>query len=203
MKIENVDDIVFVLAFFIPGFICLSVRNQFIASRAIEKEDKLFRYLTATAFNYAFSFPMIYILLYNEYLREKYWLSAFGWAYVLLISPMILGVLGVVASHKGFAQRISQKLGLRLIHFAPTAWDWQFGRLTEPSWVLVRLADGSEVAGLFGGQSMASSERDSRDLFIEKVYNVAQTGSWSEAENSGGIYIPHGQIKSIEFWPAT
>ncbi len=203
MEIKSVTDLYFVFAVFVPGFIMLSVRSQFIVSSGAEKESLLLKYLIATSFNYAFSSWLIYLLAYNSYLRSNLTLSAVSWLYVLFVSPIILAVISAVISQKSIVRWLLLKTGLDVIHVVPTAWDWRFGRMRSPRWVLVRLSDGSKVAGYFGLLSMASSERDARDLFIEKVYKIKNRGPWTEVPGNDGVYIPHGEIRTIEFWPTS
>jgi hypothetical protein len=66
--------------------------------------------------------------------------------------------------------------------------------------VLITLADGTEIAGFFGGRSMASSEQEHKDIYIEQVYTVpSDGGSWEAVEGSLGMYVDGSKIVYIEF----
>jgi len=70
---------------------------------------------------------------------------------------------------------------------------------TGSCFVLVTLKDSTEIAGFFGLNSMASSDLNRRDIYIEKVYKVPADGSpWTEVEGSLGIHIDGSQISCVE-----
>ncbi len=90
-------------------------------------------------------------------------------------------------------------LMLTPINPIPTGWDWVFSG-TGPCFVLVTLRDGKEIAGYFGHNSMASSDPNRRDIYIEKVYTVPSDGSrWAEVEGTRGMHIDGSQISRVEF----
>jgi hypothetical protein len=90
-------------------------------------------------------------------------------------------------------------LGLRPINPIPTGWDWIFSR-TGRCFVLITLKDGREIAGWFGSKSMASSDPERKDIFIEKLYTVPDDGSpWTEVAGNLGIQVDGSQIAFIEF----
>ena len=81
----------------------------------------------------------------------------------------------------------------------PTGWDWIFSR-TEECYVIVTLKDGTEVAGYFGTNSMASSDPDRRDIYLEKVYKIPEDGGiWEIVDGSLGIHIDGSEIALVEF----
>ena len=62
------------------------------------------------------------------------------------------------------------------------------------------LTDGTQVAGYFGARSMASSDPERKDIFLEEAYTVPDDGTpWEAVAESLGAYIEGSQISSIEF----
>jgi hypothetical protein len=120
------------------------------------------------------------------------------WCVVIGVVPLLLALVSAYAVQRDWASRIFARLRLRSISPIPTGWDWIFGR-TEPCYMVVKLKDGTEIAGYFGAHSMASSDPSSRDLFIEKVYRIPDDGPWQPAERSGGVWVDGSQISSVEF----
>jgi hypothetical protein len=88
---------------------------------------------------------------------------------------------------------------LRSINPIPTGWDWIFST-TEPCYVLITLTDDTEIAGYFGSRSMASSDPDRKDIYIERVYKIPDDGRpWAEVDGSLGMHVDGSQIAYIEF----
>jgi hypothetical protein len=81
----------------------------------------------------------------------------------------------------------------------PTGWDWIFST-TEPCYVLITLNNGTEIAGYFGDRSMASSDPEHKDIYIELVYKVPEDGgTWEAVDGSLGMHIDGTNTAYIEF----
>ncbi len=66
--------------------------------------------------------------------------------------------------------------------------------------MLITLTGGTEIAGYFGRRSMASSDPERKDIYIERVYTVpADGGPWQEVERSLEMLVNGSQIAYIEF----
>lgn len=198
MKLESLPDLYFVLAVFVPGFIYNGVLRQFVPLyESTQKETILVKLLTATAFNYALCSPLIYPLYRPDLVGNTGRLAI--WVFVILGAPIILALV-----RAGFVQHDSfgwlfEMLKLTPINPIPTGWDWMFSR-TGPCFLLITLRDGKEIAGYFGSKSMASSDPNRRDIYIEKVYTVPTDGSrWAEVEGTLGMHIDGSQISRVEF----
>lgn len=204
MKLEKFANLYFVVSVLIPGFIYTGVVGSFIPSRgAKEKEILLLRYLTATAFNYALCSPLIYLLAFGLIFPTRPAGQAFCWFSIVFISPVILAVVRARIVQKDGFRWLYTLLGLRPISPIPTGWDWIFST-TDPCFVLVTLADGTEIAGYFGTRSMASSEPEHKDIYIERVYKVPTDGApWQQVEGSLGMHIDGTKIAYIEFKEAS
>jgi Family of unknown function (DUF6338) len=201
MKFETAADLYFIVAVFVPGFVFDAVLSKFVPRHSSTlRELVLLRLLTATAFNYAVCSPVIYLLVTGALFANSPWWQGLTWSVVIFVVPIVLALIVAKASQKGFLALVARKLRLRSINPIPTGWDWIFSR-TAPCYLLVTLRDGAEVAGYFGGQSMASSDRDRKDLYLERVFVVPARGPWRPIEPPSGIYIEGSQIAFIEFRP--
>jgi hypothetical protein len=199
MKLENISDLYFVLSVFVPGFIYDGMLRQFVPLHSTTHRETIFlRLLTATAYNYALCAPIIYLCLYRSDLVGPYWRLA-AWFVVIFIAPIMFAIIRAMFLQTTKFDWIFRFLGLRPINPIPTGWDWIFSR-TNPCYVLVTLTAGREIAGFFGTKSMASSDPERRDIFIEKLYTVPADGStWVEASGNLGIQVDGNQIAFIEF----
>ena len=101
-------------------------------------------------------------------------------------------------SQRAIVRRLLARYGVFTVHPVPTAWDYVFSHLTG-SWVLVTLADGSTVAGVFSARSFASSEAAERDLFLEQLYKIEDDGPWQPVPMNRGVWIRGDAIRAIEF----
>lgn len=192
---QNIHDLHFVLFFFIPGFIYIGVLSNFVPIyRESDKPTIFMKYIIATAIIYMVSSPLIYLLIANNNIIFKYLLLFV----ILFIIPTILSVVRAYTIQYGTIKKICDKCHLRIINPIPTGWDWKFSRINS-CFVIITLKDGSEIGGLFGENSMASSDANQRDIYVEKVYKIIKDGPWEEVENSQGIYVYQDQIAYVEF----
>jgi hypothetical protein len=198
MKLETITDLYFVMAIFVPGFVYDAVLSKFVPRHASAmREFVLLRLFTATAFNYAVCSPLIYLLVTGAVFVKPV-AQAITWLGIIFVSPIFLALIVALASQMGLLGSLSRYIRLRPISPIPTGWDWIFGR-TDPCYLLVTLRNGSEVAGYFGRQSMASSDPTCRDLYLEEVFQVPPEGPWQSVQRSSGVYIDGSQIAIIEF----
>ena len=199
MKLEDIPDLYFVLSVFVPGFIYDGMLRQFVPlHNSTVKETVLLRLLTATAYNYALCSPILYLCLYRSDLVGFHGRLA-AWFFVIFIAPALLAICRAMFLQTTRFDWIFRLVGLRPINPVPTGWDWVFSR-AGPCFVLITLTDGREIAGYFGAKSMASSDPERKDIFVEKVYTVPYDGSaWQEVGGSLGIQVDGSQIAFIEF----
>lgn len=200
MKLDDFSNVYFVVSVLVPGFIYSSVISAFVPLRALnEKESVLLRYLTATAFNYAICSPLIYLLVVGHIFATHPIKQALCWFFIIFIAPIVLGIVRSKIIQRDWLGWLYRRLGLRAISPIPTGWDWIFGT-TDPCFVLITLTDGTEIAGYFGKLSMASSDPERKDIYIELVYTVPDDGGpWSPVKDSLGMHVDGSQIAYIEF----
>ncbi len=199
MKLENVETLYFVISVFVPGFIYNGVFSNFVPLRRTkEKELLILRLLTATAVNYAICSPILYLLIMGNLFASRPLMQAIAWLAVIFLVPILLGLVHAWIVQRDGIGGLYRLLGLRAINPIPTGWDWIFSR-TDPCFVLITLNDGTTIAGFFGLRSMASSDPEHKDIYIEKVYTVPEDGPWNEVENSQGMQVDGAQIAFIEF----
>jgi len=92
VKLEDLPDLYFVLAVFVPGFIYNGVLRQFVPLyESTQKETILVKLLTATAFNYALCSPLIYLLYRPDLVGSAGQFAI--WVFVILTAPTILALV--------------------------------------------------------------------------------------------------------------
>jgi len=198
MTFTSFDAVFFTVAFLVPGFIWESVLSLFLRRRDDRADRAWVRFLTLSAFNYALWSWLIYLLFVRAGVLAEPWMAALAWFFMLLVSPVTLGVATGLLSQRAVVRRLLARYGVYTVHPVPTAWDYVFSHSTG-SWVLVTLTDGSTVAGVFSARSFASSDAAERDLFLERLYKVEDDGPWQPVPMNRGVWIQGEAIRAIEF----
>lgn len=160
----------------------------------------MLQYLKLSVFNFALWSYFIYRLLTDSYFDEHPARAAATWFVIFFVGPLVFGVgLGLIYQWN-LPKRVLGSIGFTMLSSIPTSWDHVFLRFTNTTiWVLVTLKDDTRVAGFWGPKSYASSDPNERDIYIEQVYRVTESGPWELIERSSGILIPVEEIRYIEF----
>src|SRR5712692_9147979 len=161
MSFGNFETVFYALAFLVPGFLCDSVISAMVRRRAVAHEISLLRYLTLSCVNYALWSWLVYLIVKSSIFVDRPIRSAVAWGFVILGSPVLLGLILGALSQRNAVRALLARWGIYMTHPIPTAWDYFFSS-TGPVWVLVTLTDGSSVAVRFSTRSFASSEANER-----------------------------------------
>lgn len=194
MEALNVENLKALIAALAPGLIILGIRQRFIAAPQPSFQDRALAYAGVSAIYYAVAHPVIGFCE-NE-LRLAFWA---GDALEYVVLPIIVGLILGFTSANDVIDGALRRFGLAPIHQIPAAWDYAFSRLRGNTFVLVTLTDGSQVAGFFGRQSFASSSDNERDLLIEDVWTVNDTGPWTKPDTAKSILLCGKDIRFVEF----
>lgn len=194
---NSLEQLYLVLRFIVPGLIILFVRSQFVTGRRHSHSEEVLSYVTVSLIYYALIFPFV------EFDSEK---EGFGfrtstgvWLLQVFVGPAALGFLLGVNIEKALFHRFLRVFHLNPVHGVPTAWDWKFKGIGR-HWVLVTLKNGTIFAGFCSSNSSMSSDPNERDLYIEKVYEIDNSGKW-KPRGDVGVLITGGEISTIELWP--
>ena len=63
--------------------------------------------------------------------------------------------------------------------------------------------DGTTVVGWFGENSLAATVTERSDLFLERLYFIAEDGSWTEPTPPRSGLVSLRNVRSIEFLDLT
>jgi len=195
--LKGLENIQLVISFIVPGLIIVYIRARFINGRIERISDNIVAYLSVTTVYYGLMLPFQYYLvdLSAGFQRALFW-----WILVALC-PAVFGLLLGVGSQQGWLRWLAHKIGLRPIHTVPVAWDWKFGSCRGACFIMVTLASGETVSGIFGMNSFASSDPSERDIYIEELYDAPDDdGEWRPRPNRQGMLIPAKEIRHVQFW---
>lgn len=117
----------------------------------------------------------------------------------VLVTPALVGFLVGKAAERGWSSRLFRMLAIPTSHPVQRAYDFAFGQQRLPCLVIVTYDDGTVVRGYYGTQSLASSDSERSDLFLERLYSEDEQGQWTELAPGRSGYITLKGVRSVEF----
>jgi hypothetical protein len=194
-EILAADKIRIILLFIVPGLIIVYIRNLFISNKLPKLSEAFVTYISLSFIYQAIILPFSPSALEGDI--PTGW-SLISWVALLFLGPAAVGFFLGYGARRGWFRAVLARFGVSLSHPVDCAWDWRFGDCQE-CWVLVVLKNGTTWAGYIGGGSFMSTDSTERDIYIEQVYSIGRRNIWTR--KGSGVWIAHGEIQSIEFWP--
>lgn len=195
--INDISTAVYTCLFLLPGGIINTTIKTITPTKKYTSSQELLRWLAYSVSNGAlWCWAFILMLKILDPSRLLFW-----WASLLLVivSSLITGlVLGLIQSHC-LVRKALKRTGLNVEHPIPTAWDFIFSTTNSPCFVIVTMDDGTKYYGYYGEESLASSDNDNRDIYIEHVYDLDNEENWIPAGNNRGVLINSSHVACIEF----
>ena len=190
------ETLLYISLFVVPGFVMNAAFSSIVPQRSTSEQSTLFRFIAFSFFNLT-----LWYWLFYDWFEEKLWIEhPVRWIIILFIFlvvvPYVLGFIAGIISSKEWLRSLVQKLGVNTVHPVPTAWDYT---MRDANWVIVTLKDETMFYGLYGGDSLASSVPEERDIYLQKTYSRNRYGNWEPNERTKGVWIPKEEIKHIEF----
>ncbi len=182
----------YLLALTVPAVVFMYVRIQFTHGRMPKASEAVLHYIAITAIYYSLALPFILLAMETPGTWLTRWL---GWLAVAFIVPGAMGLASGWAAQSNFLYNAMRRLGLNLIHSAPTAWEWRVGNC--PEWIVVTLKNGNAYGAYCGKDSFVSTEPGERDIYLERTYDIGPDGKWTE--RAFGMLICSGELSTIEF----
>ncbi|MGH9682828.1 MAG: DUF6338 family protein [Candidatus Acidiferrales bacterium] len=169
---NTVMGVLVIVAFVIPGFISRQVISFAYPSNEPGEGRLVLEALALSSINYA-ALSWLLILTIDQHWYAKLAALVIVVLFILLVSPVALGLLFIWVSDSTWIQEIRVRFGMS--DPVPKAWDSFFRRRTS-CWVLATLKNGKLVGGLYGPNSSASSFPAEEDIYLEKLCRVSSAG---------------------------
>lgn len=181
------------VALLAPGLIVSAIRTRVITGSVPDFKDRILNYALISVGYFAAIGPFFYVPFGIT-------LSAWLWSLLQYFAlPVGLGIISAYAYQWGWSYRIAALARLHLAHHLPASWDYAFEQRRVNSFVIVTLKDGTQVAGLWGQGSFASSSREERDLLLSEVWQAGANGEpWTPSEPRRAILITSSEIRYVE-----
>lgn len=116
----------------------------------------------------------------------------------VLVLPALLGLLFGWNLSRGWNNALLRRLSMPVQSPVRRAYDYAFGQVWSEGFVIVTYTDGSRIYGYFGGISLASTDPDRSDLFLERLYDVGEDDQWLEKHPPRSALVSLSDVRSIE-----
>jgi len=169
---NSVSAVLVIVAFIMPGFVANRVFSFAHSSPETNEGRMLLGAITLSSVNYGVLSWLLVLAWTEKWYADPILLTLLV-LFVLFVSPIAIALLLVKAIDAEWALHFRSIF--RIAHPVPKAWD-SFFRKGIPCWVVATLKGGRLVAGLYGGNSFASSFPAQEDIYLEKLCMLSPEG---------------------------
>lgn len=199
----NPETFSFVARNFLAGFILYSVRNRFVLGERPRSGEIIFEAVVLSLIN-----QMVFQLLSATASWGAGFLAVIGPSLTMqslfflevLALPAVLGVLFGWNLRRGWNAALLRRLTMPVVHPTRRAYDFAFAE-REPRFVIISFQDGTVVHGYFGEQSLAASDPQRSDIYLERIYSIGDDTTWKESDPARSVLLSLTNLRSIEFLP--
>ena len=204
----NPSNFDFFARFFLAGFILYSVRSLYVLGERPKASDTVFESVVFSLLNqlafllFSPSVGWLFTFLPNWFGAAANSLLGGRTTFFLevLILPASLGIAFGLTLRAGWSSAILRKLAMPIVHPTRRAYDFAFGNNRPGSFVILTYEDGTVVHGYFGQNSLAASDADRSDLYLEQLYDV-KDGNWTATVEGKSALLTLKNLRSVEFVP--
>lgn len=196
----------FFARYLLAGFILMSVRSWFVAAARPKPGEVFFDAVILSLIN-----QLAFLLISPALGLLPTRLTAFletitdgkaEFFFEVLLLPAMLGSAFGSALARDWNLAFVRRFAMPNIHPTQRAYDFAFAQRAGPGFVIVTYKDGTEVFGFFGTQSLAATDDQRSDIYLERLYSVGDDGQWTEATPPRSALLMLDDIRSIEFLAA-
>ncbi|WP_096785127.1 DUF6338 family protein [Rhodobacter sp. CZR27] len=191
------DNFEFFARYLLAGLIVISVRSRFVVGERPKLTEQLVEAVVLSLINQLAFKLLAWTVSFLPGLPRLPPEGAF-FAEVLLL-PIVLGALFGWNLSLGWNRSLLRRLSMPVQNPVRRAYDYAFGKPRRPGWVIVTFSDGTVVHGLFGEESLAANDGNRSDIYLERLYHVADDGQWTEVRPRRAMLLSLEGMRSIEF----
>lgn len=193
----------FFARYFLSGFIVFSVRSRYVLGEKPKAGEIVFEAVVLSLLNQLIFLAILPVLgwitvgLAPDLARAARGRSLFF--VEVLIQPALLGVVIGRFLQTGWNSAILRRLAMPVVPPKRRAYDFAFTQNETEGFVIITYGDGTEVFGYYGENSLAASDANRSDIYLERLYDVDENGQWFEQTPSRGALLNLDGMRSIEF----
>lgn len=193
----NPDNFEFFARYLLAGFIIISIRSRFVTGERTRVGEALVEAVILSLINQLlFSLLMALGSLRFDIAQIPLRLSFFVEVMVL---PSFVGLLLGWNLSRGWNNALLRRLAMPVQNPVRRAYDHAFSVTPNERFVILTFADGTKVYGLYGENSLAATDAARSDIFLERLYDVADDGQWFEQVPPRSALIALDGMRSLEF----
>lgn len=193
----SVSAILVIVAFIMPGFIAGRILSSAHSTSETSEGHLVLSAITLSCLNYA-ALSWLLVTAWTQKWYENPLILALLSLFTLFVGPVLIALVLVKIIDTEWGRQL--RIAFGLAHPVPKAWD-SFFRRGIPCWVVATLKGGRVLAGLYGGNSFASSCPAEEDLYLEKICRLSPQGEIEGvAEFSRGGIIQMKNVETLEFF---
>ncbi len=198
----SVEAITVIVLIFIPGYIFLQFTKGAVAFVPQTVDARYFFALITwggLVHIIAVRWTIPIIDWYQNDQIDEHLAYVLRWVILTLgVGPLAAGILGAWFIKLPWVDNALSLIGMDYVSRTPTAWNYAVK--TGARWIRVHLKDGTVIGGVYEDSSFAD-DTDEQDLFLERVYNLTDTGDFADpVQNTAGVWIPHDVISHVMFF---
>jgi hypothetical protein len=196
--IDSIDVVIYSAYFLVPGYIISEVIRHFMPDHDVNDFEKTIRCLGYSILELALWY-WLFSIITNKYENNtyKYWLFLI---LTVLVTSFVTGIAVGIIRQSQLLRRGLRFFDIHMDHPVPTGWDYKFSETKTAKWLCICLDNDTFIRGKFGVKSLASSEHNNHDIYLEEVYRKEEDGTWKKEDRTDGIWISSGSIKWINFY---
>lgn len=196
MDVLDPGKLVLFIAFVIPGFVSLKAYEALGLGSPRDTNQQLIDAIAYSCLNYAILSVAIVSVELSELRSTSPWTYGAFWFFVLFIAPIGWTCAVWKLRHSEFVLKA-------IPHPVGRPWDFVFAQ-RRPYWVIVRLKDGSQIAGRYDSESFASSSPQPEQIYLQETWRLNQDGGFDRARtDTAGIIVLGAEIVAIELFHMT
>jgi len=193
MKIPDMNNIIFFILFFIPGFISLKIYDFLILGEKRDFSKSFAEAIGYSCLNYG-AFSWLLLIIHSNNFHNTNPICYFIFIFLILfIFPIIWPIL--------FIQALKYKpLKKYFNNLIPKPWDYVFLK-REPYWIIIYLKNGNKVAGIYDMDSFASLYPVEEQIYMQQAWKLDDQDRFIKAiERSKGVIVMREEISLIKFF---
>ena len=175
------DTFEFFARYLLAGYVVIIVRSRFVVGPRGKTSDFLIEAVILSLMVQLVVFLVTPLLgwvsprLSIHDLNEPY-ASEFTLFLEVLLLPAVIGIVFGRNLSAGWNNAVLRRLSMPVIHPVQRAHDFAFGNERKPCFVIITYDDGTVARGFFGEASLAASDKDRSDIYLERLYDEGADG---------------------------